>query len=98
MSLRSRIGQIEKDAAGVPCALCRDVQPGMSMTIGDMTEEEVDASDYDPEGVEPEHPLVVALEEAFPDDYELHCPGCGRIVLRRVTLNVGKGTEEEEEN
>ncbi len=99
MSLRARIGQVEREVADLPCALCRDVRDGMTLTIAGKTQEEMLRDDYNPEGVEPEpeHPLIVALEEAFPEDDELHCPGCGRVILRQVTLNIGKDPEEGEE-
>ncbi len=44
---------------------------------------------------EPDHPLIAQLREENPGADTLRCPGCGRVIFRRLSLHTPRIGERE---
>ncbi len=101
MSIRSRLDKIERSMPEAPCDVCGEPSGKVRLwlDLGEVEDYDRDAPENQHEGgagvgaaVGPRYdqasPLIQALRAEHPDADTLHCPECGRVVFRRLRLNL----------
>ncbi len=101
MSLRARLDRIRRHLPEAPCNVCGEPSGKVRLRLDLLEVEDYDrdapenqhggeagvravaGSRYDQAS-----PLIQALRAEHPDADTLHCPECGRVVFRRLRLNL----------